>query len=269
VPPGRGKSAAIETTGYGALALLAGGDTLNAGRAVRWLSSRRGAQGGFGSTQDTVVALQALTASAATSRSDIDATVAIVAGSYRKEIALQPANADVMQLIELPEGVVSATVEARGKGQPVVQAVSRYNLPAAEVAAQSAFQLDVKYSADQVAANDLITVTVGVGFTPPTPMLAGMVVVDVAVPTGFAPETSSIEELAKKTPKLKRWDIAGRKVIFYIEEMQPDESITLTFQARALYPVRAQAVASQAYSYYRPEWRGEHLGARVVVSGRS
>ncbi len=269
VPPDRGRSAAIETTGYAALALLAGGDTLNAGRAVRWLAARRGSQGGFGSTQDTVVALQALTASAATSRTDIDATVAISAGSYRKEVALQPANADVMQFIELPAGVVSATVETRGKGQPVVQAVSRYNLPAAEIAAQSAFQLDVKYSTDQVATNDLITLTAGVRFTPPTPVLAGMVVVDVAVPTGFAPETSSIEALAKKTAKLKRWDIAGRKVLFYIEEMQPNESITLTFQARALYPVRAQAVASQAYSYYRPEWRGEHLGAKVVVAGRS
>jgi CD109 antigen len=269
VPPHRGQSAAIETTGYGALALLAGGDTLNAGRAVRWLSTKRGSLGGFGSTQDTVVALQALTASAATSRSDIDATVAIVAGSYRKDLSLQPANADVMQIIELPQGVTSATIEARGKGQPVVQAVSRYNLPDAEVAAQSAFQLDVKYSTAQVAANDLITVTAGVRFTPPEPVLAGMVVVDIAVPTGFAPETSSLEVLAKQTAKLKRWDIAGRKVIFYIEEMQPNESLTLTFQARALYPVRAQAVASQAYAYYRPEWRGEHLSARVVVSSRS
>lgn len=269
VPPGRGQSAAIETTGYGALALLAGGDNVNAGRAVRWLSARRGSQGGFGSTQDTVVALQALTASAATSRLDIDATVAITAGSYRKEIALHPANADVMQIIELPDGTSSATVEVRGKGQPVLQAVSRYNLPTATVASQSAFQLDVKYSTDQVATNDLITITAGVRFTPPEPVLAGMVVVDIAVPTGFAPETTSIEALAKQTAKLKRWDIAGRKVLFYIEEMQPNESITLTFQARALYPVRAQAVASQAYSYYRPEWRGEHLSTRVVVSSRS
>ena len=269
VPPHRGRSAATETTAYAALALLAGGDSLNAGRALRWISSRRGSQGGFGSTQDTVVALQALTASAATSRNDIDATVILSAGSWRKELALQPANADVMQIVELPEGTASATLEARGKGQPVVQAVSRYNLPAAEVAARSAFQLDVQYSTDQVATNDLITVTAGVRFTPPTPVLAGMVVVDIAVPTGFAPETSSIEALAKRTAKLKRWDIAGRKALFYIEEMQAGESLTLTFQARALYPVRAQAVASQAYAYYRPEWRGEHLGTKVVVSGRS
>ncbi len=50
--------------------------------------------------------------------------------------------------------------------------------------------------------------------------------------------------------------------------MNPDESLILTFQARALYPVRAQAVASQAYAYYRPERRGESLGGKVVVRAR-
>ena len=53
-------SAATETTAYATLALLTGGDNLNAGQAIRWLAGRRGAKGGFGSTQDTVVALQAL-----------------------------------------------------------------------------------------------------------------------------------------------------------------------------------------------------------------
>lgn len=267
-PPGRGASAAIETTAYAALALIATGDTLNAGRATRWLASRRGAKGGFGSTQDTVVALQALTTAATASRSDIDATVTLIAGSFRKEVKIAPENADVLQVVELPDGTTSLTIETSGKGQPVAQAVSRFNLPAAEVAAVSAFKFDVKYGAEEVATNDLLNITATVRFTPPTPATAGMVVLDVAVPTGFAPERASIEALAKKTAKLKRWDIAGRKVLFYIEDMQPDESLTLAFQARALYPVRAQAVASQAYAYYRPEWRGESLGGKIVVSGR-
>ena len=37
------------------------GDRVNAASAARWLVSKRNSQGGFGSTQDTVVALQALT----------------------------------------------------------------------------------------------------------------------------------------------------------------------------------------------------------------
>ena len=267
-PNDRGRSAATETTAYATLALLIGGDNLNAGRAIRWLAGRRGAKGGFGSTQDTVVALQALTTAATASRADIDATVTLIAGSFRKEVLITPENADVVQIIDLPGDNAALSLETRGSGQPVVQVVQRFNLPAAEFAANSAFALDVRYGAEEVATNDLLNVTATVRYTPPTPQPAGMVVLDVAVPTGFTPETSSLEALAKRMPKLKRWDIAGRKVIFYIEEMNPDESLTLAFQARALYPVRAQAVASQAYAYYRPEWRGESLGGKVVVRAR-
>ena len=92
-----------------------------------------------------------------------------------------------------------------------------------------------------------------------------MVVLDIAVPTGFAPVTASIEALVEAEPKLKRFDVAGRKVILYIEGMLPDESIELEFMARAMYPVRAQAVTSEVYSYYNPEMRGETLGGTVTV----
>jgi hypothetical protein len=74
VPPRPDRGAAIETTGYAMLALLQGGDRLNAGRAVRWLTGQRNAFGGFGSTQDTIVALQAMTTAATTGRADIDAS---------------------------------------------------------------------------------------------------------------------------------------------------------------------------------------------------
>ena len=41
--------------------------------------------------------------------------------------------------------------------------------------------------------------------------------------------------------------------------------VRIDFQARALFPVRAEAVVSRAYSYYRPEWQGEALGGRIAV----
>jgi CD109 antigen len=92
-----------------------------------------------------------------------------------------------------------------------------------------------------------------------------MVVLDVAVPTGFAPETATLDTLLQRAGKLKRYEVAGRKVIFYIEDMLPEEELTFSFDARALYPVRAQPVTSQAYSYYKPEWKGESMGVKVVV----
>jgi len=65
---------------------------------------------------------------------------------------------------------------------------------------------------------------------------------------------------------MKRHEVSGRKVIFYIEDLAPNERIAFSFKARALYPVRAQAVASQAYAYYRPDWKGESLGGALVVA---
>ena len=259
----------VETTAYAVLALLELGDNLNAGRAVRWLAARRNPQGGFGTTQDTVVALQAMTSAAVAGRAEIDATVSLSAGSWRKELRLTPQSADVMQLIELPldepESVVALAVQ--GKGQVQAQVVRRFNLPSAAPAAQSAFQIEVRYDADEVAVDDLLTIEATVTFTPPEPIAAGMTVLDLAVPTGFAAETNSLQDLQAREPRLKRFDLAGRKVIFYIEDMRPNDRLILSFRARALFPVKAQAGQSQAYAYYRPEWRGEALAGALTVRG--
>ena len=56
-------------------------------------------------------------------------------------------------------------------------------------------------------------------------------------------------------------------MILYIDDMAPGDSLQLAFDAVALYPVRAQPVTSQVYSYYNPEWRGETLGQSVTVTG--
>ena len=275
MPPRPGRSAAVETTGYAVLALLARGDKLTASRAARWLVSQRNAYGGFGSTQDTVVGLQALAAFAASTRADVDATVALRgAGNWRKDLKVDASSADVLQSIELPADLGgSIEIEVAGKGQVVLQTVRRFSVPAAEEANRSVFDVKVDYGTKSVAVDDLITISTSVRYTPPRPIAAGMVVVDVAVPTGFAPETDTLDRLVGGNAsgggaRIKRYDVAGRKVAIYIEDMKPNEEARFAFKARALYPVRAQAVTSTAYSYYRPEDRGEALGGAVVVAGR-
>jgi CD109 antigen len=252
----------IEATGYATLALIEAGDRVNAGRAAKWLVGQRNSQGGFGSTQDTVVALQALTQFSTLGATDTDLTVTLVAGDVSKDIRISPDNFDVTQVVQVPAGV-PVRLEAQGKGEAVLQGVLRYNLPEAEKAA-SAFDIKVDYNTAQVAVNDLVDVTVTVAFNPPQPIKAGMVVLDVSVPTGFAAVEDSLAQLLEK-PKVKRYDVAGRKVIVYLEDMNPGEKVTFSFQALALYPVRAKGAASAAYSYYTPEWRGETVSRAMSV----
>mgnify|MGYP005846936889 FL=1 len=259
------QSAAIETTGYAALALLERGDKFNASRAAKWLVSQRNALGGFGSTQDTVVALQALTRYASAAQADIDATVTLKSGGWRKEVRISPENYDVVQIVEVPASQ-QLEVSVMGKGEIVAQAVRRFNLREVEGTLTPTFDIRVDYDTTHVSVNDLITLSVGVAFHPSEPVQAGMVVLDIAVPTGFVPEADTLAAVASSQPKVKRYDVAGIKVIFYIEDMAPGESLTLQFKARALYPVKAQGVVSQAYSYYKPELAGETLGPEVSVS---
>ena len=258
------QSAAIETTAYATLALLEHGDRSNASSSIRWLVTRRNSSGGFGSTQDTVVGLQALTEFSVGSVADVDMTIVLSAGSWQREVRITGENADVLQMIEVPEhGALD--ISASGKGEAVVQVVRRFNLPEVEQAARQVFDITVDYGTDHVKVDDLITVSVNVRFTPFEQIEAGMVVLDIAVPTGFAPVTDSIETLVEETARLKRFDVAGRKVILYVEDLLPEESITLEFAARAVHPVRAKATTSEVYSYYNPDMRGESLGGAITV----
>ncbi|MGQ9572107.1 MAG: alpha-2-macroglobulin family protein [Dehalococcoidia bacterium] len=258
-------STAIEATGYAALALLHHDDRPNASRAAKWLVGQRNAYGGFGSTQDTVVALQALTEYAVGASSDVDLDVTVRSGGQAQNLHIDAKNFDVLQVLEVPAGG-QVQIEAAGRGQVVVQVVTRFNLPEPETE-EDIFEISVDYGTEQVEVNDLITVAVDVKFVPPLPLEAGMVVLDVSLPTGFAPVSESIDAVVQQEAKIKRYEVAGRKVIFYIENMQPNESISFQFEAKALYPVKAKGVASQAYSYYKPEWQGETLGQDISVSG--
>ena len=267
VRPGgnRSQTTGIEATAYATLALAKHGDALNSSRAAKWLVSKRNAYGGYGSTQDTVVSLQALTALASGARADVDLTVSIKAGSLDKQVRITQQNYDVLQVIDVP---VNTPIEitAKGKGEVVGQVVRRYNLPAAEDPSNDVLRVNVNYDTTQVEVNDEVTVAADVTFNPPEPMDAGMVVLDISVPTGFAPVTATIDEAVQKQPeRIKRYDVAGRKVIFYIQNMKPGEKVALQFKVKAMYPVKAKGVASQAYSYYNPEMRGETLGKDITV----
>ena len=258
------QSASIEATAYATLALVKHGDPFNASRAAKWLVSQRNAFGGFGSTQDTVVALQALTEYATGARADVDLKVSIMAGEEEKELRIKQDNYDVLQVVEVPiDEEIEISVE--GKGEAIAQLVRRFNVPQAEKG-DEILKVNVDYDTTEVEVNDIVNVSVELEFAPPIPMDAGMVVLDISVPTGFSPVVDTIAQVTEKEDKIKRYDIAGRKVIFYIEDMQPGDRLTFEFDVKAMYPVKAKGTSSQAYSYYKPEIRGETLSSGINVN---
>lgn len=69
---------------------------------MRWLVSKRTASGGWSSTQDTVVALQALAAYAEKAYSPtFDVTIDMTNGNDQHQFRVSPANALVLQQYEV------------------------------------------------------------------------------------------------------------------------------------------------------------------------
>jgi CD109 antigen len=262
--PVQQSSAAIETTGYAAMALLRHGDTLNASRAAQWLTSQRNAYGGFGSTQDTVVGIQALVEYQSGARADVDLDITVTGDDFDRTIRITPENYDVLQVVELAvDSDYEVTVD--GKGKAVGQLVRRFNLPDVESEALDVLAIEVEYDTTDVEVDDIVTVSARLAFNPPQPAEAGMIVMDISIPTGFAAVEETLACAVDDDAQLKRYEIAGRKVIFYIENLRQGESVSLEFQVKALYPVKAKAVASKAYAYYQPDISVEVLGSDVTV----
>ena len=47
--------------------------------------------------------------------------------------------------------------------------------------------------------------------------------------------------------------------------MLSGDRISFSFDVRAMYPVKAKGVSSQAYSYYKPDIKGETLSESITV----
>ncbi len=91
--------ATIEMTGYATMALVLHGDAFNASRAAQWLTSQRNSYGGFGSTQDTVVGIQALVEYQSGGRADVDLDITVTGEGFKKDITITSQNFDVLQII--------------------------------------------------------------------------------------------------------------------------------------------------------------------------
>ncbi|MDI6447611.1 alpha-2-macroglobulin family protein [Anaerobaca lacustris] len=253
----------VETTGYVALAMIER-EWPQANAAIQWLALQRNSLGGYGSTQDTVVALKALMMAARSQGRSVDLTVTARSadGDALAQFAVSYENFDVLQTAELPlePGV---EIDAVGSGQVRFQLVRRFNVLLSDDSVEKDMTLEVVYDADHVEVDDIVNVTATVRYFGRKDS-TGMMIVDVGVPTGFSTVTESLEALVAER-LITRYEVAGRKVIFYLDGLERGEQRTLRFQVKARFPVRATIPDSRAYSYYEPDVRAEASGNEITV----
>lgn len=127
----------IESTSYALLTLMERSEIDSALPALRWLISKQNSNGGFSSTQDTVIALQALGAIAERiSTATIKLNVEIRHGNSRtsknkenrQNLYFNNENALVLQQIELEPETEWVHIEPEGFGTAIIQVSYQYNL---------------------------------------------------------------------------------------------------------------------------------------------
>ncbi|XP_068257889.1 alpha-2-macroglobulin-like protein 1 [Nyctibius grandis] len=249
-------SSMIETVAYILLAHVSKPDLAfseaSVSKLVHWLSGQRNAFGGFASTQDTVVSLQALAQYAALIPQEIrDVKVTVKSKEASPlEFHVHRNNKLVLHQASLLAVPGMYTVQATGSGCVYVQTTLYYNTPPPKT--EEVFVLDVetvRRECDGVRKEFDIHVSVSyVGDRETT----NMALVEVEMLSGFIPVKSSVKAL-EKIPLVKKTEIIPDKVTIYLEELG---EISLKLNISVEQDVEVQnlkAATVHVYDYYKPD----------------
>lgn len=128
---------------------------------------------------------------------------------------------------------------------------------------QEPFSITVDYDKTELAVNDVVTAKVSVKNN--LPGQTEMTIVDLGVPPGFQVERADLEKLVE-SKQISRYDVAGRQIILYFEEIAGNATLNFQYGLRAKFPLKAQTPASRVYAYYNTEM--EATAAPVTLEVR-
>ena len=257
-----GTSAAVETTGLAAQALLKwGGASGTARKAMNYIATKKDASGAWGTTQATIMALRALLLATEKGAADVSGTLEVVLnGKTAEKLTLTRENNDLLHQFVF-KGVDAKggnTVEIRfaGKGGLAYQVVGQYFLPWDKKPKNEPLSIDVGYDRTHLAQDDIAMATATIKNNLPKP--ANMVMVDLGIPPGFDLLSEDLQayhekSAGQKSGRLEKFSLTATQAVLYFNSLSQGETVTLRFRLRAKYPIRARTFRSRVYEYYDPD----------------
>ncbi|XP_051859040.1 CD109 antigen isoform X15 [Drosophila albomicans] len=245
----------VEITSYVLLALLEEESAEAAVPIIKWLIGQRSSVGGYASSQDTVLGLQALTKFAYKTGSgsgniDIDFTSSDNAGNEKKDtIPVKPENALVLQSHVLPMNTSKIDFTAKGQGSAMVQLSYRYNL--AEKDKKPSFKVTPTVKDTPLQQ---LTLEVCAEYVPleDSKKDSNMAVMEVALPSGFVSDSDSFGAI-EDIDRVKRIETknSDSTVIIYFDSLTPGDVKCLDVEGIRAHSVAKQKPAAvRLYDYY-------------------
>ncbi|XP_075207733.1 alpha-2-macroglobulin-like protein 1 [Anomaloglossus baeobatrachus] len=213
----------IEISSYVLLALLSheasDRDVEEAYSIVNWIFKGQSPYGGFRSTQDTAVAVQALTKYAKiTYKDDPDVTVTVKSLSgFHRQFHVDSKNSLLLQSETLPDIPGEYTLTATGTGCAYIQTHLKYYTPLIK---SDSFFIITASTEPSVCTNEAKTkldILVEVRYSGKRTE-ANAVIIEVQVLSGFLPIKRSVKKL-KDNPIVERTEIRPDKVMIHMAKL--------------------------------------------------
>ncbi|XP_018411335.1 PREDICTED: complement C4-like [Nanorana parkeri] len=289
----KGTALAVETTSYALLTALLRNDIPNANLMYTWLTEQQNYGGGFKSTQDTVMALEALSEyciqTSDDDRNELNFMLDSPGRSEKTNFTLR--NQDFFQE-ELRSLGKTFTVKVSGKGTGILTVLKRYNIMKVEDSDCSQLGLEVlvhgdetedevdygDYEDDEMADEPLGNIhwhdlrsrarrevsqpkekSVKVVYMVSLWIKAedratGMAIVDITMLSGFEPSVQDLNKLKDGSERyISHYEIQGGRLLMYFDEVTSHKEV-VTFEAFQTVKVSPlQPASAVLYDFYEPD----------------
>ncbi|KAI7804148.1 alpha-2-macroglobulin-like [Triplophysa rosa] len=257
-------SLAVEISSYVLLAVLTTdsvttADLGYANRIVSWLVKQHNAYGGFSSTQDTVVALQALSLYATkVFSSDGSSTVTVQSAGDSHSFDVDQDNKLLYQEEQLQNVPGRYTIGVTGSTCVSVQVTLFYNIPTPAQITKT-LSVEAKLTGDcLVSSGPNLIMNFFVKYNGPQES-TNMVIVDIKLLSGFTADTTTLGTPPNSyAPLVERVDSEAGRVIVYLKEVPKNIPMSYKLQMKQLYPVKSlRSAVIKVYDYYQPSDQSE------------
>jgi len=253
----------IETTSYVLMALLKNpskDNLLLAGDIVRWLNTQRNSQGGFITSQDTSVALDALSRYSNIIKAEEPNLRVQIKTDLKKRLndtIVRSTDESKVKVLNLQENITQVILEAVGKGCILTQLSIQYNkneITAFLNDAPSGLMLETE--AKSVSTTDkcsIINLSVCVSYSSAKSLKINMAIAEVDILSGYEPDRASLYALIdSNSTKIKKFEETDNKVVLYYTEVNNEIICTSIYLNRYAKIEGDGKSYVKLYDYYNP-----------------
>ncbi|KAL8603129.1 hypothetical protein ACOMHN_059301 [Nucella lapillus] len=266
----------VQSTAYALMALIKNnGPKEHRDSLMRWLNTMRNSIGGFASTQDTLVAMNALAefTQVDPNRNVFDLMVLLTSTatpSWVRNYYLKKHDYTTLHMDSIPTVWGSVKVLAQGTGRALMQLTTSVNVEYNHLVKPTQLTDMTDRDSDPIQYFDLMVDYIGwhgrnfsiMEMKPcarwvyrESSLTSGLAVLEVDIPSGYIVMNDTLRDYVRSqlVPNLKRAEFYGRKVVFYFNYL--DESYTcVTFRAYRWFPVANATIQHRmrVYDYYEP-----------------